>query len=224
MKKSIILVLAMCIAAFAMAQNEEQSDDQELNTIFSGKKITHGGYGGMSVNYSQLGGRDALLVGARGAWIINHGIGIGIGGYGITNDIRSDLYGDGSQFQLAGGYGGLLIEPIIAAKSPVHVSLPVIIGAGGIAYVYSPWASAGSQYENAYTLDADAFFVVEPGVELELNMVRFFRISLGAYYRYTSDVALTYYKYAIDGAHELVTENPDLKGFSFGLTLKFGKF
>jgi hypothetical protein len=58
--------------------------------------------------------------------------------------------------------------------------------------------------------------IIEPGVELELNVTRFFRFSVGAYYRYTSDVDI---------------ENPDytvptdiLKGFSGGVTFKFGKF
>lgn len=224
MKKTLVLLSALLFGVAVFAQNTQQTDSrQEYQTLFGGSKLTHGGYGGIAINYSQLDNRDALLVGVRGAWIINHGIGIGIAGYGITNDIRTDLYQDGTQYQLAGGYGGLLIEPIIAAKSPVHVSLPIVIGAGGIAYVYSPWASTGNNYDNAYTLDADAYFVVEPGVELEFNMVKFLRISLGAYYRYTSDVYLSYFEYD-NFTPKLVTLNPDLKGFSFGVSLKFGKF
>ena len=222
MKKATILIFVVFVSLMGLAQ-EDNKNNQEYRTLFGSSQMTHGGYGGLSINYSQLDGEDALLVGARGAWIINHGIGIGLAGYGITNNINRDLYGDGSQYQMAGGYGGLLIEPIIGAKNPIHISIPVLIGAGGIAYVNNTLQS-GSQppYHNEYyTLDSQAFFVVEPGVELELNMVKFFRIALGAYYRYTSDVTLSYYKL---NSLELITENPDLKGFSFGVTLKFGKF
>lgn len=222
MKKATILIFVVFVGLIGFSQ-EDSSNRNEYRTLFGSSQMTHGGYGGMSINYSQLDGEDALLVGARGAWIINHGIGIGLGGYGITNNINRDLYGDGYQYQLAGGYGGLLIEPIIGAKSPVHISIPVLIGAGGITYVNNSWTGSSQlpHNNNYYSLDSQAFFVVEPGVELELNMVKFFRIALGAYYRYTSDVTLTYFK--INSA-ELVTENPDLKGFSFGVTLKFGKF
>ena len=223
MKKTVILIFAVFVSVIGFAQEDNNKNKNEFRTLFSGSEITHGGYGGLSTNYSQIDGEDALLVGARGAWIINHGIGIGFGGYGITNNINRDVYGDGSQYQLAGGYGGLLIEPIIGAKNPIHISIPVLIGAGGIAYVNNSY-SYGNQppYHNEYySLDSQAFFVVEPGVELEMNMVKFFRIAVGAYYRYTSDVTLTYYKL---NSTELVTENPDLKGFSFGVTLKFGKF
>ncbi len=221
MKRTTILIFAVFMGLMGFSQ--EDNNNKEYKTLFGSNNMTHGGYGAMSINYSQLDGEDALLVGMRGAWIINHGIGIGLGGYGITNNINRDLYGDGYQYQLAGGYGGLLIEPIIGANNPVHISIPVLIGAGGIAYVNHSWTSAAQQpYHNGnYMLDSQAFFVLEPGVELELNMVRFFRIALGAYYRYTSDVSLTYYKL---NTAELVTENPDLKGFSFGITLKFGKF
>jgi len=222
MKKATILIFVVFVSLMGLAQ-EDNKNSNEYRTLFGSSQMTHGGYGGLSINYSQLDGEDALLVGARGAWIINHGIGIGLAGYGITNNINRDLYGDGSQFQMAGGYGGLLIEPIIGAKNPIHISIPILIGAGGIAYVNNTLQSgAQPPYHNDYyTLDSQAFFVVEPGVELELNMVKFFRIALGAYYRYTSDVTLSYYKL---NSLELITENPDLKGFSFGVTLKFGKF
>ena len=61
------------------------------------------------------------------------------------------------------------------------------------------------------------FFVVEPGVEVELNMARFFRMGLGATYRYTNGVVLSY----PDG-----TEVPlrALDGLNFHVNFKFGKF
>lgn len=58
----------------------------------------------------------------------------------------------------------------------------------------------------------DGFFIIEPGVEVEVNMLRYFRLSLGAYCLYTSPVDL--YDMPEDA----------LNGFNVGVTFKFGSF
>lgn len=212
MKKYAILVLSLFFATVLFAQEDE--NNKEYKTLFGNGEASHGGYGGISFNYSQIEGRDAMLVGVRGGWIINHGIAIGIGGYGFANDLdyQQNVNGYENSQSLAGGYGGLLIEPIIGAKWPVHVSIPVLIGAGGAAviqnYYYKPNYDDGYYYSD----EADAFFVLEAGVEVELNMVKFMRLAVGGYYRYTSDL------------HLAEMDTKALDGFSVGLTMKFGKF
>jgi hypothetical protein len=51
-----------------------------------------------------------------------------------------------------------------------------------------------------------------PGIEIEFNVVKFMRIGLGGYYRYTSGLNLE------------KTGEHIMDGFSAGLSLKFGKF
>ncbi|MCD4730239.1 MAG: hypothetical protein K8R74_06555 [Bacteroidales bacterium] len=223
MKKTVLLFMAIIVGTIGMAQEDDSKSTQEYRTLFNTDKITHGGYGAVLFNYSQIDGKDAFLAGMRGMWLINHGIGIGVGGYGFVNDLKFDnpMGSTTEDYYLAGGYGGLVIEPIIGAKHPVHVSVPVLIGAGGVAYIRDYWRP---QYHpddyNYYTEDASAYFVLQPGIELEFNMVKFLRIGLGAYYRYTSDIHLSVWK----NEFESTDVTPDLKGFSFGLSLKFGKF
>jgi hypothetical protein len=53
------------------------------------------------------------------------------------------------------------------------------------------------------------FFIVEPAVELEFNLARFFRTAATLSYRYTSDIDLL-------GMDENV-----LNGLHLGLTFKF---
>ena len=200
---------------FSLSAQEENGNSQEYRTLFGSDEISHGGYGGISVNYTQIDGKEAVLVGARGAWVINHGVAIGLGGYGFANDMsyNKTINDITDRYTLAGGYGGLLIEPIIGAKWPVHVSIPVLIGAGGVAYVNQYWKTYDDPYYHDYHPDdADAFFVIEPGIEIELNMVKFMRLAIGGYYRYTSDLDLA------------DTKSDLLNGFSTGVTLKFGKF
>jgi len=224
MKKTVFVLMALFTVTIGMAQDDQSRTEQEFKTIFNGNrsnnKIIHGGYGGIMMNYTQIDNKDAFLAGIRGMWIINHGIGIGIGGYGFANELKFDQNDYNNQdYSLAGGYGGLTIEPIIMAKQPVHVSFPVLIGAGGVATIQEQWSPYQYHDDNYYSEDAQAYFVIEPGVEVEFNMVKFFRVAWGAYYRYTSDVTLQTWT-----GSDYKSINPDLSGFSFGLTLKFGKF
>jgi hypothetical protein len=226
MKKAVIVLMALITVTISMAQEDKSRTEQEFKTIFNGNrnnnKVVHGGYGAILMNYSQIDNKDAFLAGIRGMWLINHGIGIGIGGYGFASELKfSQNSNDNNMndYSLAGGYGGLVIEPIIAAKHPVHVSFPVLIGAGGVASVQEQWSPYPVHDNDYYSEDAEAYFVIEPGVEVEFNMVKFFRLAVGGYYRFTSDVNLNTWT-----GSDYKTINPDLSGFSVGLTLKFGKF
>ena len=216
--RNLSLVLAS-ITAFQATR--AQDDPRDLRTLFGqGREIEHGGWGGPSTHFTSIMGHEALLVGARGGWLIDHGVTIGIAGHGLVTDVPNKAYdvhrvasGDslrrGSLFRM--GYGGLLIEPIIAPKSPVHVSLPVIIGAGGCGY--QTFLRRHDEFDPfTYSDDFQAFFVVEPGIELELNVIKLVRVGLGASYRYTTDLDLP------------ETPKDALRGFNAGVTVKVGRF
>ncbi|MCD4736460.1 MAG: hypothetical protein K8R53_10475 [Bacteroidales bacterium] len=101
MKKLILIVLVLGISGFSYAQ--EENKPEEFRTIFGKGEITHGGYGGLSIYYSQIDKKDAMLVGARGAWLINHRLGIGIGGHGFANDLSFQLDDTEDSYCLVGG-------------------------------------------------------------------------------------------------------------------------
>ncbi len=181
-----------------------------------------GGYGGFSVGYTTVNGLDALGMGVRGAWIIGHGFALGLAGEGFTSDFTPV---DEEYYALSGGYGGLLIEPIIAGWFPVHLSFPLLIGGGGIASYTT--SSDMWDYDNYYPTYGEyaAYFVGEVGVELEFNMVRFFRFTLYSNYRWTSELEMK----PMDGLAPPI-DNPypvaadALSGWSFGMRFKFGSF
>lgn len=211
MKKTVILFSILLVAIFASAQDDYQSN--EIQTIFS-KNRSNGAYGALTVGYTNIDGRDAFISGARGAFIFDHSFAIGLGGYGFVNNLNYSYYGTNpnNEMSLAGGYGGLFIEPIVAGRSPVHLSFPILIGMGGVSlvdlYSWDHWEPSDPWYDYNY----DVYFVLEPAVELEFNMARFFRTALYASYRYTSKIDM----YQID--------EDVLRGFNFGATFKFGKF
>lgn len=221
MKSFIYTIILACLTAGMYAQES----DSEVRTIFGGKKNRHnGGYGAIMVNYSQIIDRDAILIGGRGAWVVDHGFGLGLGGYGFMTDPQMDPI-KGEEYQVSGGYGGLLLEPIVGAKSPIHLSFPILIGAGGVAY-NKHWQEYEEDQSDKETYeDSDAFFVFEPGVELEFNMVKFFRLGLTVTYRYTSEIQLSYKEGTPDAPNPNVIGSTDmLRGFNYGIVLKFGKF
>lgn len=217
MKKTTLLIISILV--FTIAKSQDLYENDEIRTIFSREK-SNGGYGAFTISYSNIGGYDALVTGGRGAFIFDRVLAVGLAGYGFVNNLEYDRFNNQIHSSLAGGYGGLLIEPILAGTSPVHLSFPVLIGAGGVTltdfYNLDDWQSPFSNYEYDY----DAFFVVEPGVELELNVTRFFRLAAAVSYRYTSEIELLGFEDVINGP---VAPNA-LRGFNYGLTFKFGKF
>ncbi len=204
----MVILLA---AGFAFAQDDYNN---EVETIFSNQR-SNGGYGAFSIGYSQIDGRDAMVAGARGAFIFDHSFAIGLAGYGFVNDLEYDNYRSAPEdrFFLAGGYGGVFFEPIVRGTKPVHVSFPIVVGMGGISLVeHSDWDWDWDHSHDYHEYDTDLFFVFEPGVELEFNIARFFRMAAYGSYRLTSDI-------------ELYDTNQDvLRGFNVGMTFKFGKF
>lgn len=216
MKKYIIITLCIITGHLGWSQHDSTSSaskksDYEIKTLFGNGKTSHGGFGAIMVNYSQFDGKDALLIGGRGGWILNHGFSIGLGGYGLTTNTFLDEVIVDKKVQLEAGYGGLYLEAIVGSKWPIHLSFPVLLGVGGAAYT-SKSDDSNDPWDYSVVEDTDGFVVVEPGVNLELNITKFFRLGLGVNYRY------------IYGLDLIGTASDGLDGLSGGLTFKFGKF
>lgn len=189
-----------------------QEDTKEFETIFkknNNGKTEHGFYGAFNVGYTSTNEENSIIIGGKGAWIIDHHIAIGLSGEGFSNSInKSQEKENGS---LSGGYGGFFIEPIVAPNSPIHISFPILFGAGGAVVQTSNFWSVNN-YE------FDSFLVFEPGFDLEMNVVEFFRIAIGTTYRITNGIVFNNLK---------KSENPPLHaldGVNFKIRFKFGKF
>jgi len=224
-----LFVFAFAIPVFAQTENNDTTENtnKEIRTIFGNRTPSHGGYGAITTNYTDLQGQDGLVMGVRGAWIINHSISLGVAGYGFFNEpvVNSQIDTEGNEYMLAGGYGGLLIEPIVGGLFPVHLAFPVVAGVGGISYARTTYDDTWDETEMNSPEDVDAFLIFEPGVEMEVNVLKNMRICVGAYYRLTTDVSLTRNVFLDNNFQTVELAKPDvLNGFSYGITLKFGKF
>lgn len=186
-------------------------DDYQIISIF-GNSSSLGGYGAFSLKASTIQDADILLLGGRGAFVIDHFLEIGMGGYGISTQPRFNS--DSDTFQLGGGYGGLYVEPVLGSRLPVHVSFPILLGVGGIqkseyddsnGEIIEP-DIAKRRFEN------DAFFIVEPGANLEFNLTKNVRLGAGASYR------------LIYGLDLNDVPNDILDNWAIDFTLKVGQF
>lgn len=210
----MILALCVIIVTVALAQDDPQktSDDQEIQTLFSNKTpVRVGWFASFEPGYTQFDGKDAWLGGVSGGMIINHSLSIGMIGHWWYDPTKyNGVIEDVADARFMGGYGGFLLEYTLFPKKLVHVTFPVIIGGGGASYVdnWQEWDKNSDHHIYA----SDAFFVFEPGVRAEINILKFMRFNLGVSYR------------AVSGLDLINTPSDKLQGFTLGAGLKFGKF
>jgi len=211
--KNFIIITLLFNTATTFTQ-----EDPEFKTIFGGSEM--GGYGSFSIGYTPIDSVNAITFSARGGVILGHTLALGIGGCGFVSEYQyQSLFSkDGN---LTGGYGGVFAELILIGKSPIHLSIPMLAGVGGIAY--STWENEGTDYDRVnYLEDISTFLVFEPGIELELNMSKYFRMAGYFTYRYTTDIDLSVVN--TSGGHDQLVEPGALNSYSAGLIFKFGKF
>lgn len=238
-QKSINLFIAalfLSLSTFAQTEqdNNNSGEDQiEYRTLFkeNNKAVTHGGYGAFSMGYTEIDNKSALQFGGRGAWIINQRFALGFGGNGFFNNLNKPNPVTEADYYVSGGYGGLLLQPIVYPNHPVHLSFPILIGGGGVStfssknlekYNWDHYHNSNYSYFN----DSDYFFVFEPGIDVEFNILKFFRIAVGASYRFASDVNLKY-TYTDEITRERMEINLDqnlMNNYSLNISFLFGWF
>lgn len=190
---------------------QNSRNDGGIQTLTgSGRNL--GFYFGFSTGYSQIEGYDAFSAGTTIAMIANHGLAIGFSGKGFFTEPYEFAPNSNTSFSYAGGYGGFLIEPIIFPKYPVHVSFPILLGAGGITRNRMTDFDYPYDYTEFFVEDAEAFMIAEPGIEIEFNVARWMRLAIGGSYRFTTSLE-----------PDEFDSNP-LNGFTGGMSFKFGMF
>jgi hypothetical protein len=195
------------IIALALITN--LSFSQEMKTLFkkdTTKTESYGGYGAPMAGASMMGKYWGVMVGGKGGLIRNHHFGfggVGVAVIGTSSSSMTDtVVGIGKKdstftHNLNMGYGGIYLEYIFNYDSPIHVSLPLNICAGGV------WAGGD---RSSSSIKSSSVFIVEPGINFEFNFSKHFVPALNVGYK-------------------IVTGNSsNLSGVNVGLVLKLGKF
>jgi len=225
MKRYLILTIMLLAAhGFIFAQDTTgkqsiQTNNDEVQTLFSGKshhnKRLPGWYVGPTATYTQFGGKSAFMPGIEGGLIINHFFSIGLAG-SITANVNNLYYQnvqDTMNAYFVGGYGGVRMEFTVFPKFPVHFSFPLLIGGGSSAYLHKyNNLHNGSNNGDYEVIEWNTFFVLEPGIRAEVNILKFMRFWIGGTYRWVPNYQL------------MKTSGDFMSNFNISAGLKFGKF
>ncbi|MEL7146895.1 MAG: hypothetical protein AAFO69_11035 [Bacteroidota bacterium] len=216
----LILTLSMCgHLAYSQKYVDSNNPDEVKSLLSKNNDVT--GFGGLDIKVGDFNEERALFTGAYGGVIINRHYFLGVAGYGLVTENRfiGDVPGfdDPRELNLYGGYGGLMIGGIIAPKQIVHLTVPVILGAGTLYVSDEDFFNQDDFVINTFdadlTIDQTTFFVIEPGLNIEANITRSFRISLGVTYRLVRGINL-----------DQQLDDDDFSQISGLLCLRFGRF
>lgn len=182
------------------------------STLFGNNEdVQIGGYGGPELKV--INGLDqelGLLVGGRGAVVINKSFAIGGGGYGMTFNDKYEELRNNKNYEIDFGYGGFLLEYIHEPDEILHFNVNLLVGWGGV-QIHERYSDVHYSVPDFERFGYETFFVLEPGIQLEANFFNWMKVAAGITYRHLMSFD-KYYDYTSD----------DFKGVSGALTFKFG--
>jgi Outer membrane protein beta-barrel domain len=190
---------------------------QEIQTLFKHSRAS-GGYGALSNKFTHINGQYANLAEIYGGWFINKKFMIGVGAAASTNNLEVPLEHSTDPTQrMSWQYGqfGLATEYVFWSNRIVHVNVGLFSGAGfTVQYErkMDDWDDWDDDNFDDVDHDENFFFVMEPGVQVEVNVLRWMRFSPGVSYRKAF------------GSDGIGLKDNDLSDWSYNVTLKFGKF
>ncbi|MBI9055175.1 MAG: hypothetical protein JEY96_15235 [Bacteroidales bacterium] len=199
MKKTFLFLILVLSIITIQAQEGEKDN---IETIFK-KPTKIRGYIVSITSLTPLNGENAYMSGVQVGGIFNDQFILGFYQVHIENNIFED---DNSfiNSDLDFDHKGLLLGYIFMPKRIIHFNTNVQLGKGDLD-IYN-------HDINRWTYD-DFIFVVSPSVEMEFNVAKFFRVGIGANYRFAFDVD------QIENYN-----NEDFSDFGAFVSLKFGWF
>ncbi len=216
MLKKYCLTLIIFIPVILYSQKYMDTHDPKSSDVKSllGKDNEFAGFGGVDLKMSRIKDDRTLLMGMYAGTIINRNYLLGLAGYGIasTNDFKGSYPGSTVQrkLNLHGGYGGVIIGATMFTREIIHLSFPILLGAGSMDVVDDKFLNSNTAWD--VTIEKSAFFVLEPSAQIEINITKKFRIAGGVSYRYITASGFTN------------LENDDLTGLASTLSFRFGRY
>ncbi len=223
-----LIILVACVGLFYSAgvvgqDSVKVNTKSSMQTVFGRKndknskiKIHHLGiYFAPEYQYGQLNGAFTSFGGTSLMLQVNKKWGIGVTGFGGGEHNQADTANTGGMF------GGLKVEYTPKPDARVHVTFPLFVGMGGAGGGYGNFEGGkngggrnGDRFDHEFGRnntfgDRTAYAVIQPGINLEANVVRFARVFVGANYRFAfSDAGYS----------------SDFQGFALNAGLKIGVF
>lgn len=199
MKKIILSFLSALLLTVGNFTAQAQ-DDGEVQTILSGINQVSG-FGGPIMQFGSIKDEFAFKMGGGGAILLNRRFFIGGYGMGLSNEVNHEF--DGENLNLDYGHGGFWLGYVIGSNKRVHLALSSQLG----------WGQASLERElSTVDIYEDNIFVINPVAEVELNLTRFMRVSIGGGYE------------IVNGLNLEGLNSTDLNSYTVQLAFKFGWF
>ncbi|MFQ5445434.1 MAG: hypothetical protein ACE5FF_00720 [Saprospiraceae bacterium] len=161
MKRPSSFILAFLFSGMALYGQQDE-------TLFgrNGLHLT-GAWGSTDIGFSSLSGESAFMQGGYLALEFNKSMLVGLGGSHTADAVQFDQ----GHYDL--DYSGLMLGYAPDAFKVIHPKFSFVMGSGKL---------------KVRGDDDDNVFVVQPGLGGELNVFRWFKLSLEGGYRFVSDV------------------------------------
>ncbi|MFZ4399502.1 MAG: hypothetical protein ACOYO1_05670 [Bacteroidales bacterium] len=221
--KKIFLTVAIALSALLL----NAQDEKPTHYIFGNNgKVSINGFGAPIVEFSSKGGNLSVFTGGGGAVLFNQRF--FVGAYGMGMATQHDV--DGLKIRQSNGelisyptmrtmfgHGGFWIGYIHNRKDALHWGVSSKIGWGSIGLT-----DADFKEESHTKVGLDQIFVFIPQIEMEMNFARWFKINIGAGYRFVSGIDKTYTNSS--GENVAYYKSSDYNSPQLSISLLFGGF
>lgn len=210
----VLAILISCIGLHAQGDTTDYIDigtdyrESPLETFHKGS-THHGWLVGLTAHYGQIESENAAFGGVKLAYIMNHSLEAGFAGVSFYSQLKNDDL-DNGEVDIAGGYGGLHLAPVIRPIKKVHIAFPIMLGAGAVGY--DEWNRRPGNSGFEFNDDWDEIFIAQVGANVVFNITKFFQVELGVNYLKTTDIELD------------KINNLSIDGFTGGFGFRFGRF
>ena len=213
----IIIIILLLISNFVFSQKTEYGS----HSLISSKEKLVTSYISFDGSLTNLITKD-YTIGSAGVTIgstIDRSFTIGL----TTNWIFDSpniiepkfIFDDKYKLKKYSGYIGILLEPTLFSKFPIHVTFPCVVGIGTITYILKDddfWTS----YEEP--IDKTYFWLFSFGSRIELNVADGIRISVGPSYRFVPN-------YITKSDNDIISNQVQLlNNISLDFSIKIGKY
>tara|TARA_Y100001972_G_scaffold128095_2_gene187380 strand:- start:571 stop:1218 length:648 start_codon:yes stop_codon:yes gene_type:complete len=214
--RAIVALFILLLCSNILAQQYVDSHNPDEIKSLIGKSSETYGFGGADLKIGDIAGNRSLIIGASGGVIVNRTYFLGLAGYGLVTDNEIDgliptaTVPMEKKLNIYGGYGGMVFGFTLWTREPVHLHFPFLVGAGAFEVVDNNFFN--NNFDTDFSIERSAFFIGEPGVQVEFNITENFRLGTGVSYR------------LVTGLDMVNLRDEDLTGLSTNISVRFGQF
>ena len=210
-RKFLVLATILALPVYLIAAEADSvKEEPPIQTLIPAGDVRSGFFAGPVIKAGAIDGQSAVLFGVRGGWVINRTFIVGVGGYGLAN-MMYQTRNASADTSVSLGYGGLELEYLLSSSNVVHATFMTLIGAGGFMV-----NRLGGSNNNYNMFHRTTFFIFEPAVNVEVNILTWLRVSVGAGYRMVTGIDAT--------VGNRVYNNSTISGLFGAGTIKFGPY